>query len=198
MSRMLPAVLDSRLDAAEAAFVTERRSLTARLGTLRGRSGARVVGAVYWPIAIVHARASSTGRRQWTERTVGAIDLVSGRIGIVDEEVPRRSEVVVDHGTVIPPRLGRDQALADWRDYFRDYVDRRRHPLRPPGLSVERVEPVWVEQQVVEHGGHRFLVDPVTHRADPLEGFPWVEQHLTISDPDPNPTHTTKEHTCMA
>lgn len=183
MSRVLPALLDRRLEPAVAVRVVERRSLTARLTAIRGGRDVQMVASIYWPIAVIEARASSTGRRRWTEHTTGAIDLISGRIGIVDEEVPRQHDVSVDPETVIPTRLSRADALADWHDYFRDYLDRRRRPLRPPALSVDRIEPLWVEHQLVQQGEQRFLVDPVTRRADPLDHFPSVAQSMkTMKD----------------
>lgn len=137
-----------------------------------------MLGALYWPIALVHASAVSTGRRQWTERVHGAIDLVSGRIGLVDVDLPPHDSVEADTDRLVKPRLGKSEALASWHEYFRDYVDRRWKPLRPPALSVDEVAQVWVEYQVVSSQGRLLLADPVTGRADDLKNFPWVEQTL--------------------
>ncbi len=191
-------VLGARVDAADAVRSVERRSLGARLAALRGARGAHVAGTVYWPIAVIYARATSTGRRQWIEHTLGAVDLVSGRIGLLDEEPQVERNVCVDPRAVIPPRLARPSVLSAWHDYHRDYIDRRRRSMSPPALAVERVEPVWLEHSVVVQGDRRFLVDPVSHRADPLQHFPWIEQRLPASHTGPSPTQTTKEHSCTA
>jgi hypothetical protein len=182
----LPSLLNRRVDPAAAIAVVDQRTLRARLTARWGGSRPTAeVESLYWPIAIIHARATSTGRRAWIEHTVAAIDLVSGRIGLVDEKVPLEREVEVRPESVIPPRLGRQNALAAWHDYHRDYVDRRRRPMRPPALEVERIEPTWLEHRLVTQGDQRFVVDPVTLRADPLEHFPWVARCLTTADSRP-------------
>lgn len=176
MSSTSLTLVDRRVGAAEAVAAVERRSL---LGRLRGRRpdgrGAEVVDTYYWPIAVVEATAKDTGRRGWTDRTRGAIDLVSGRIGLVDTDLPT-TEVDVEERRLVPARLGPTRALEDWHDYFRDWTDRRRKPLRPPAFSVDRLQRLWLEHPVVALRGSLFLVDPATLRADPLEDFPWLAQ----------------------
>jgi hypothetical protein len=170
-------LVDRRLSVEEAVEVVRCRSLTSRLrGRLADHSPAMLVGTAYWPIVIVEATARSTGRRRWTERVRGAVDLVSGRIGLVDEEVPVLEAVRVEEAAVVPPRLGRTLALEAWHEYFRDYVDRRRKPMSPPALAVDSAERLWLEHLILSDCDRQFLVDPVTHRADPLESFPWVIQ----------------------
>jgi hypothetical protein len=170
-------LVNRRLSLEEAADVVRRRSLSSRLrGRLGDHDPAEPVGTAYWPIAIVEATARSTGRRRWTERVRGAVDLVSGRIGLVDEDVPVLECVQVEEAAVVPARLGRDVALDAWHTYFRDYVDRRRKPMSPPALSVDSVQRLWLEHLILADRDRQFLVDPVTHRADPIESFPWVIQ----------------------
>ena len=183
-------LVDRRLSVEEAAEVVRRRSLTSRLrGRLEDHPPAALEGIAYWPIAIVEATARSTGRRRWTERVRGAVDLVSGRIGLVDEEVRVLDSVYVEQGTVVPARLGRQTALDAWHEYFRDYIDRLRKPMSPPTLSVDSVERLWLEHLILTECDREFLVDPVTHRADPLESFPWVIQAREAAR-----THQAVEH----
>lgn len=133
---------------------------------------------LYWPIALVHATARSTGRRQWIDRVQGAIDLVTGRVGLVDLEMPPSQEIGALQLDCIPARLGRVGAAALWHEYFRDYVDRQRKPLRPPELSIDRIERVWLPNHVVTTAGRHYLVDAMVGRADDLRNYPVVEQML--------------------
>lgn len=176
-------VLDTHVDDSQARTLVRRHTLRGRVrDVFGGRPKVEVLGELYWPIAVVHATARSSGRRQWVERVQGAIDLVSGRIGLVDVELPADREVEVGQERLIAARLGRAEALAAWHEYFRDYVDRRRKPMRPPGLSVDRVERLWVPHRVAVRGDARFLVDPVTSRAERMENFPSVAKMLAAAE----------------
>lgn len=169
------AVVDNGLGPRAATEAVRRRSARARLrALLGGEPDVRSHGPVYWPIAVVHATARSTGRRQWVERVQGAVDLVSGRIGLVDAELPDLHHPDADERRMVPARLGPDAALATWHEYFRDHVDRRRKPLRPPALSVDRVERLWLAHQLVTADDRAFLVDPMTARAEEATDFPWL------------------------
>lgn len=172
-------VLEVDLDRERTRELVRERSVLTRLRVLlRREQPIEVEHDLYWPIALVHATASGTGRRRWTDRVQGAIDLVSGRTGLVDVELPAAREVAVDPSERIPARLSRQQALEAWHEYFRDHVDRRHKPLRPPALSVDRIERLWLPNHVASSGGRSFLVDPLTARVDELKNFPHVERML--------------------
>lgn len=140
----------------------------------------RIGPQLYWPIALVHATARSTGRRQWIDRVQGAIDLVTGRVGLVDLEIPPSREIGAREVDCIPARVGRSSATALWHEYFRDHVDRQRKPLRPPELSIDRMERVWLPNHVVTTAGRDYLVDAMVGRADDLRNYPVVEQMLGV------------------
>ena len=188
-------VLGPGLDEERVRELVLERSTGARLRRLLGREDAiHVEHEVYWPIALVHATASSTGRRRWVERVQGAIDLISGRVGLVDLDVPDRREVQADERDCIPARLPRGVAELRWHEFFRDHVDRKHKPMRPPSLSVDRIERVWLPNHVVAVRDRRFLVDAMTARVDELSSFPSVEQMLA-SRPQ---TQTQGDPTCRA
>lgn len=171
------------------------RSAVARLRRLAGRpETVRVEHELYWPVALVHATARSTGRRQWVERVQGAVDLVTGRVGLVDLEVPEAREVRADERDCIPARVSRTVAELRWHEFFRDHVDRQHKPLRPPALTVDRIERVWLPNHVVAVGSRRYLVDGMTARVDELSNFPSVE-HLVASRTD---AQTEGDPTCTA
>lgn len=172
-------VIDNGLDAAAARGLVLTRSPWVRLRSLVGEEpDVQTLGPAYWPIAVIHATARSTGRRQWVERVQGAVDLVSGRIGLIDAELPEVTTVSAPTARLVPARLSRREALRSWHEYFRDWVDRRRKPLSPPELSVDEVERLWLGHQLAASQGREFLVDPVSHRAEELKHFPWAEQAL--------------------
>lgn len=190
------AVVENGLDAGAAEQAVRRRSARARLRTrLGGEPDIRCHGPVYWPVAVVHATARSTGRRQWVERVQGAVDLVSGRIGLADAAPAVLPHPDADQRRTVPARLGPDAALTAWHEYFRDHVDRRRKPLRPPALSVDRVERLWLAHQLVTADDRAFLVDPMTSRAEEATSFPWlapvVDRVLDLDAASPTPPKGT-------
>lgn len=190
-------VLDSGLDDEQLRSIVHRRSLRVRAGHLLGRPERVTVGhSLYWPVAIVHASARSAGRRQWVERVQGAVDLVTGRVGLVDVDLPAAEEVAARPERLITPRLTRAQALGAWHEYFRDYVDRRRKPLRPPTLVADRVDTLWLRNRLVTAGSKRLLVDPLVSRVDDLRNYPYAAQFVApdaTSDATPHqhPVHLT-------
>lgn len=167
----------------QAACALVERTRRRGLGRLRSAQPAQHLGEVYWPLALVWASAAGTGRRQWREGLLGAVDLVTGRPGIVDVALPPLARQHVATGR-IPPRVPRDRALLTWHDFHRDHVDRRRKPFRPPRLTVDRVELAWLPHQLVGCGTSRYLVDTLVRRVDPLEDFPYVREQVT-ADPQP-------------
>lgn len=157
----------------EAARAAQRAVPKSRWRSLAGRLPLPVVErSVYWPIAVVTGTATGTGRRQWTHRSQGAIDLVTGRIGLLDRDVTRLRELPGLPEERVPPRLSRQQALESWHELFRDHVDRRFKPLRPPRLSLDSVEALWLEHYLVRVGEYRFLVDSVTGAPRDVRGLP--------------------------
>lgn len=191
-------VLDAHWPHERVLAMVARRSLWARAGALVGRhEPASVEQELYWPVAIVHATAAGTGRRQWVERVQGAVDLVTGRVGLVDLHLPPAEAVETDPARLITPRLDHEAATAAWHEFFRDHVDRRRKPLRPPALSADRVQTLWLRNTVVAAGSRRLLVDPLVARVEDLRHYPYVQRFLGI--PGPGPSSTPKESTpCTA
>jgi hypothetical protein len=120
----------------------------------------------------VAGTATGTGRRQWTHRSQGAIDLVTGRIGLLDRDITGTREAPDLPEGRVPPRLSRERALRSWHELFRDHVDRRFKPLRPPKLSLDSVESLWLEHYLVRVGEHRFLVDSVTGAPRDVRALP--------------------------
>jgi hypothetical protein len=172
-------VIDNGLDAAVARRLVLTRSLRARMRSLVGdEPDVAILGPAYWPIAVVHATARSTGRRRWVDRVQGAVDLVSGRIGLLDAALPEVATVTAAADQLVPARLSRQEALSSWHEYLRDWVDRRRKPLSPPDLTVDKIERLWLGHQHAVSQGREFLVDPVSHRAEELKNFPWAAQAL--------------------
>jgi hypothetical protein len=175
-------VIDNGLDAAAARRLVLTRSLRARMSSLLGgEPEVSILGPAYWPIAVVQATARSTGRRRWVDRVHGAVDLVSGRIGLLDADLPGVTTLTASHDRLVPARVSRQEALGSWHEYLRDWVDRRRKPLSPPELTVDRVERLWLGHQHATVQGREFLVDPVSHRAEELKNFPWAAQALHAS-----------------
>lgn len=166
------------------------------LSRLRGLVGAtaesvQLERTLYWPVALVHATARGTGRHGWTERCQGAVDLVSGRVGLVDLDLPQTQERPVRSEDCIPARVPRGVAELRWHEFFRDHVDRRRKPLRPPALSVDRIAQVWLPSHLVTAGARPYLVDALTGRVDALADFPYVEDLLAGRDHHPVEGETT-------
>lgn len=155
------------------------RSLASAARERLGRGGSvEVDRELYWPIALVYAAARGTGRRQWTDQVLGAVDLVSGRVGIVDIDLPPTRDLTAEDRDLIPARMRRPLAERLWHEWFRDHIDRRRKPMRPPALSVDRIERVWLPNHLVIADGRQYLVDPMVARVDHLRNFPGVEQML--------------------
>ncbi|WP_154402158.1 hypothetical protein [Ornithinimicrobium cavernae] len=175
--------------------LVRRRSLVSVVRERLGRGDPSVVDReLYWPIALVRATASGTGRRQWRDQVLGAVDLVSGRIGIVDVDLPPTRELTAAEGDLIPARMSRTVAERLWHEWFRDHTDRRRKPMRPPALSVDQIERVWLPNHLVTAGGRRFLVDPMVGRVEDLRNVPSVEQLLS----DQTDPRTEGATTCKA
>lgn len=158
---------------AEAAHAARRAVPGARWRSVTARLPAPVVErSVYWPIAVLTGTATGTGRREWTHRSQGAIDLVTGRIGLLDRDVTDVRELEDLPEDRVPPRLSRQRAMDRWHELFRDHVDRRFKPLRPPRLSVDGLEALWLEHYLVRVGEHRFLVDSVTGSPRDVRSLP--------------------------
>lgn len=157
-----------------------RRSMASRLRGFLGRAPQPVSldGTVYWPIALVHATAEGRGRRRWVDRVQGAVDLVSGRVGLVDLDLPRPEAATVPEARCIPARVPRGVAELRWHEFFRDHVDRKFKPMTPPAISVDRIQQVWIPSHLAAVGGRRYLVDAMTRRVDELRDFPYVEAVL--------------------
>lgn len=174
------AVLGQPLAEARVRELLRRRSTASRLRAALGREQqVSLDGLVYWPVALVHARAEGQGRGTWVERIQGAVDLVSGRVGLVDLQLEDPRWCTVQDAHRIPPRVPRGVAELRWHEFFRDHVDRRRKPMRPPALSIDRIQEVWLPAHLVTVGGRRYLVDALTARVDELADFPYVEGVLT-------------------
>lgn len=188
-------VLGDGLDEARIHALVQGRSVLGRVRRLVGRTpeAMRVEAQLYWPIALVHATARSTGRRSWVDRVQGAVDLVTGRVGLVDMVVPEVRDARVDPGDCIPWRLSRSTAELTWHEHFRDHVDRKHKPLRPPSLSVDRIQRVWLPNHVVAVDDRRYLVDPMVARVEPLEHFAGIEALLADRTPE-----TTRRLPCKA
>lgn len=115
---------------------------------------------------------------------------MTGRAGVVDVDLPMTR----------PREVGKDDRVSAchddaqvhnlWRDFFRDYIVRRRRPLRPPVLAVDRLEHVWLPYHVVAADDRRFLVDLLMRRVDPLRTFPEV---LAVVDRSLGAPQLTKE-----
>lgn len=177
-------VLGSGLDEARVHDLVHGRTTVSRLRSMAGRAETvRIEHELYWPVALVHATAQSTGRRRWVERVLGAVDLITGRVGLVDLDMPETREVHVEERDCIPARVPRQVAELRWHEFFRDHVDRRHKPMRPPALTIDRIERVWLPNHVVSVGSRRYLVDGMTARVDELSNFPSVE-HLVSSRTD--------------
>lgn len=177
-------VLGPGLDEARVRELVHDRSINSRLRRMAGRSEVLEVDhELYWPVGLVHATARSAGRRRWVERVQGAVDLITGRVGLVDLDVPDTRELHVDERDCIPSRVPRHVAELRWHEFFRDHVDRKHKPMRPPALTIDRIERVWLPNHVVSVGSRRYLVDGMTARVDELSNFPSVE-HLVSSRTD--------------
>lgn len=176
-------VLDAELPAERVIQLVRGRSATARVRSLLGTAPqVAVLGELYWPIAVIRASAAGTfWGKPWTDRVLGAIDLVTGRIGLVDVSLPATRETTATDDARIEARLSQQEALAVWHEYFRDYVDRRRKPLRPPALTVDGFERLWLPNHLVSADGHSYLVDPLVGRVDRLRDFPGVARQLRAS-----------------
>lgn len=177
-------VLDPGLDGDRIRALVRERSTLSRVRVLLGREEPiELERELYWPIALIHATAQGTGRRAWTERVQGAVDLLSGRVGLVDVDLPPVRELPVPPADRIEARLSRSAAQAVWHEFFRDHVDRRYKPMRPPVLSLDRIDRLWLPNHVVSSAGRRFLVDAMVARVEELRNFPSIEQMLRAQQP---------------
>lgn len=177
-------VLGEELAEAELLTLLLRRTLGTRLRTALGRTQrARSLGTFYTPVAVIEATATGAGRRPWRDRTLGIVDLLTGRVGLADRSLPPLVERAVPAGAVVPARVPPQQASRLWHEFFRDHIDRRRRPMRPPHLTLDSCERRWLPLQVLDVAGGRVAIDPVTRRADPVTLFPALAQLLQAGQP---------------
>lgn len=184
-------VLDVARGRQQSIDLVRSRSTASRLRHRLGRGEPVSVGReLYWPIAVIHASAAGTfWGRPWTDRVLGAVDLVTGRIGLVDLDLPTTERVEAAPEACVAARLGQQRAEAAWHEYFRDYIDRRRKPMRPPTLTVDRIDRLWLPNHVASVGARTYLVDPLVGRVEELSCFPHVQQMLMKGDhPGPVPS----------
>ena len=161
--------------------IVHRRTLVARVRhTLGSADPLRIDTTVYWPIVCVRATADGRWlRKEWSERAYGAVDLVTGRVGLIDADLPPLRTQEVDPAACVEPELDAGGARDKWDAFFRNYVERRRKPLQPPAYTVDTVEPMWLPHHVVSEGSQQLVVDPMTRRAEPLADFPPIHRMLT-------------------
>ena len=160
--------------------VVRTRSILCRLRNRIGASEPIVTnGDIYWPVLFIHATADGRWlRKEWTERVYGAMDLITGRIGLVDAAVPCAEPRAVPESRRLAPAFRPAEALEKWHEFFRDYVERKRKPLQPPVYRVDDHVHAWLPHHVVAAGNTTFLVDPVTRRPEPIDDVPKVREQL--------------------
>lgn len=173
-------VLGRELPETEVLELVRRRTLRARLRAALGApERVRSAGTLYVPVAVMEASATGTGRRRWHDRTRGMVDLLSGRVGLVDRELPPREPREAPAGDVVPALVPPQQASQLWHEFFRDHIDRRRRPMRPPQLVLDRCERLWLPLHLIHvDGGDSLVVDAITRRTDPVSLFPAVARFV--------------------
>jgi hypothetical protein len=172
-------VLACDRDEGRASALVRRRAggVLARLA--RGSSQhTRVVRTVYWPLAFFDASASTMTLRgrPWQARVATAADLVTGRLGVVDIDLPDLEPLAVSTADILAARWEPDELEDRWREFFRAYVHRRYRPLRAPELSIDRLRRAWLPYHVVAAGSRTYLVDLLTRRVDRLEDYEEVRE----------------------
>lgn len=172
-------VLGRDLPEAEVLELVRRRCVRARLRAVLGApERVRGAGTLYVPVAVMEATATGTGRRRWHDRTRGMVDLLTGRVGLVDRELSPLEPREAPAGDVVPALVSPQQASRLWHEFFRDHIDRRRRPMQPPDLSLDRCERLWLPLHLVHVDGDSVLVDAITRRTDPVSLFPAVARFV--------------------
>lgn len=176
------------LDAQSAVARTDRMTIdTFLLAKLSGVLGLDrepdAVSLVYYPdyIGYTTVELQRYLRSDRTVKFLVGIDAVTGRVGEVDVELPRRSPVETDSEAVLDAELTPTDARDEWDEWIFPYIDRRFRPIKRPEYSLDELELVYVPYWLIDYGtlADSYVVSGLTQQIEEIVSLAPIERYYT-------------------
>ncbi len=150
-----------------------------------GREEYHLLDTFYSPIFLVYARTSIRRmfKKEWEKiKVLCAMDGITGRCGLVDQDLPGLQEIRVPAVQVLPTKFDHSTVHNRGLEYFCRHVGRQFRPVDVERYHIDRIEVFYLPALVLTDRNRKrfFAVDPLTRRVDPVRELELLQDQINI------------------